>query len=129
MSARSLLVQSSASGARRNRSSRRNPEPLPFLRNLAEGHEKQKAGAKRDYLKELEDSEYQAVEHRFAYPSGTNSEGGRYQPGFAVHRHFAVDTSVVSVFVDVADSVRETRSKAIDDAVERFFSSLVIRDE
>lgn len=103
-------------------------EPVAMLHRLAEGSEKQKAGAQREYLKELAESAHPAIEHRFRYPSGTNAEGGKYLAGLTVGRYHLVDTSAVWLFVDVVDSVYRANAKQIDTDVRRFFQSLKIGD-
>lgn len=103
-----------------------NADPLTFLKNLAEANEKQKKGAQRDYLRELEGSDYWSIEHRFRYPSGNNAEGATYPAGVALHRHHLVETSDCWLFVDISDSAYQASAKQIDVQVNRFFSSLEI---
>jgi hypothetical protein len=106
-----------------------NQDPEAFLSTRAEGNEKQKAGAQREYFKPLEDTEQWAAEHRFKYPGGANANGAAYAAGFAVHRYYLVDTSVVALFVDVSDAAYEANPQAIDESLQRFFASLAIQDQ
>lgn len=106
-----------------------NADALAFLKQLAEGSEKQKTGAQRDYLRELEGSDYWSIEHRFRYPSGNTAEGRTYPAGFALHRHYLVDTSDCWLFVDISDSAYQANAEQIDAQVNRFFASLEIVDK
>jgi hypothetical protein len=106
-----------------------NQDPMAFLQTRAEDNEKQKAGATRDRFKEIGESEYWAAEHRYTYPGETNSQGGKYESGFPLHRYYLIDTSILSVIVALDDAVYNSRSQAIDVSIEQFFSSLMIRDE
>lgn len=101
-------------------------DPVAFMERTATGNEKQKHGAKRVYFRELKESNQWAAEHRFTYPSGKNSTGAHYAVGFAIHRYHLVDTSMVTVFVDVLDGMYQKQSEMIDKQIADFFSSLEI---
>jgi len=103
-------------------------DPVAFIERTATGHEKQKTGAERIYFKELVKSEQWAAEHRFTYPSGKKSTGERYAKGFALYRYYLVDSSMVTVFVDVLDGTYKARTKEIDERIEDFFSSVQISE-
>lgn len=105
-----------------------NKEPLEFLNHLAAGNEKQKTGSRREYVREIEESEYWSIEHRFRYPSGRNSAGS-YAAGFAIHRHYLTGNSDCWLFVDVADSIYQRQKAAVDADLKRFFDSFELADE
>lgn len=106
-----------------------NPDSLAFLERLAEGNEKQKAGMTRDHVKEIENATYPAIEHRFHYPAGRNSEGGMYGAGFAIYRNYLVGNSTCSAFVDVFGSSYDAAPMQLDAEIDRFFSSFEIANK
>ena len=102
-------------------------DPVAFIERNATGNEKQKKGAERVHFKEIKESKHWAAEHRFTQPAGKKKDGGRYAAGFAIHRFHLVDSSMVTVFVDMQNELYEKRAKVIDKRIKDFFDSLTIR--